>query len=127
MGVTIYHNPKCSKSRQTLRLLKDRGIEPRVIEYLETPPSTAELDGFLGKLGMEPRELMRRKETPYKEKGHGNEECEGGSEKGSSDHRGSPVGPGGRDGDRVGVQSSHKGTIKRPAPVHPLQGLTPPG
>lgn len=69
MGVTIYHNPKCSKSRQTLQLLKDKGIEPEIIEYLKTPPSTGELDGFLSKLGMEPRELMRRKEAPYKENG----------------------------------------------------------
>lgn len=65
MGVTIYHNPRCSKSRQTLQLLNDKGIEPEVIEYLSTPPNAATLDGFLGKLGMEPRELMRRKEEPY--------------------------------------------------------------
>ena len=67
MSVTIYHNPRCSKSRQTLQLLRDRGIEPQVIEYLKTPPDAATLDGFLGKLGMEPRQLMRRKEAPYKE------------------------------------------------------------
>lgn len=65
MGVTIYHNPRCSKSRQTLQLLNDKGIEPEIIEYLSTPPNAATLDGFLGKLGMEPRELMRRKEEPY--------------------------------------------------------------
>ena len=67
MSVTIYHNPRCSKSRQTLQLLRDRGIEPRIIEYLDTPPDTATLDGFLASLGMEPRELMRRKEAPYKD------------------------------------------------------------
>ncbi len=65
MSVTIYHNPRCSKSRQTLQLLTDKGIKPKVVEYLNTPPDAATLDGFLGKLGMEPRELMRRKEAPY--------------------------------------------------------------
>jgi arsenate reductase len=66
MSVTIYHNPRCNKSRQTLQLLRDRGIEPQIIEYLETPPDAKTLDVFLTKLGMEPRELMRRKEAPYK-------------------------------------------------------------
>lgn len=45
MGVTIYHNPRCSKSRQTLQLLNDKGIEPEIIEYLSTPPNAATLDG----------------------------------------------------------------------------------
>ena len=67
MSVTIYHNPRCSKSRQTLQLLRDRGIEPEIIEYLKTPPDAATLDAFLAKLGLEPRQLMRRKEAPYKE------------------------------------------------------------
>ena len=67
MSVTIYHNPRCSKSRQALQLLRDRGIEPRIIEYLESPPDAATLDGFLARLGMAPRELMRRKEAPYRE------------------------------------------------------------
>ncbi len=67
MSVTIYHNPRCSKSRQTLQLLRDRGIEPRIIEYLKTPPDAATLDGFLRKLALEPRALMRRKEAPYSE------------------------------------------------------------
>jgi len=66
MSVTIYHNPRCGKSRQTLQLLKDRGIEPDIIEYLKTPPSPQELDHILQKLGIEPRELMRKKETEYK-------------------------------------------------------------
>ena len=69
MDVTIYHNPKCSKSRQTLQLLRDKGIEPEIIEYLKTPPSPAKLDAMLKGLGMEPRALMRRKEAPYKENG----------------------------------------------------------
>ena len=67
MAVTIYHNPKCSKSRQTLQLLRDNGVEPKIVEYLKTPPDTATLDNFLKKLGMEPRDLMRKKEAPYKE------------------------------------------------------------
>ncbi|MGZ4977541.1 MAG: arsenate reductase (glutaredoxin) [Methylobacter sp.] len=66
MSVKIYHNPRCGKSRQTLQLLKDQGIEPEVIEYLKTPPSVQELDDILQKLGMEPRELMRKKEAEYK-------------------------------------------------------------
>ena len=65
MGVTIYHNPRCSKSRQTLQILQDRGIEPEVIPYLERPPSAAELKRVLGLLGLEPRGLMRVKEPPY--------------------------------------------------------------
>ncbi|MGZ5055004.1 MAG: arsenate reductase (glutaredoxin) [Methylobacter sp.] len=69
MTVKIYHNPRCGKSRQTLQLLKDQGIEPEVIEYLKTPPSAQELDDILQKLGMEPRELMRKKEAEYKENG----------------------------------------------------------
>jgi arsenate reductase len=66
MTVKIYHNPRCGKSRQTLQLLKDQGIEPEVIEYLKTPPSTQELDDILHMLDMEPRELMRKKEAEYK-------------------------------------------------------------
>ncbi|MDP1771699.1 MAG: arsenate reductase (glutaredoxin) [Methylobacter sp.] len=66
MTVKIYHNPRCGKSRQTLQLLKEQGIEPEIIEYLKTPPSVQELDDILQKLGMEPRELMRKKEAEYK-------------------------------------------------------------
>jgi arsenate reductase len=71
MSVTIYHNPRCSKSRQTLELIRNRGIEPEIVEYLKTPPSAAELKGILAKLGLEPRALMRRKEAPYAEKNLG--------------------------------------------------------
>ena len=67
MTTTIYHNPRCSKSRQTLQLLKDHEIEPVVIEYLQSPPSAAELEQILALLDMEPRDLMRKKEVPYKE------------------------------------------------------------
>jgi arsenate reductase len=60
---TIYHNPRCSKSRQTLALLGEHGIEPEVIEYLETPPSAAELKEILNMLGIAPRDLLRKKEA----------------------------------------------------------------
>ncbi len=63
MSVTIYHNPRCGKSRQTLALLRERGIEPKVVEYLETPPSAAELKTILAMLGMSAQELMRKKEA----------------------------------------------------------------
>jgi arsenate reductase len=61
--VIIYHNPKCSKSRETLELLRTRGVEPQVIEYLKSPPSPAELRRLLGQLGLEPRQLLRAKEA----------------------------------------------------------------
>lgn len=67
--VTILHNPRCSKSRATLALIEERGITPRVITYLDTPPSVAELDRMLTLLGMEPRELMRHGEPEYRELG----------------------------------------------------------
>ena len=69
MTVRIYHNPRCSKSRQTLALLQEKGIEPEVVEYLKTPPSVSELDSLLKAMGLEPRDAMRRKEAPYKELG----------------------------------------------------------
>lgn len=67
MAVTIYHNPRCSKSRKALELLREKGVEPKIIEYLKTPPSAAKLGAILKGLGMEPRQLMRRGEAPYKE------------------------------------------------------------
>ncbi|MCG8044958.1 MAG: arsenate reductase (glutaredoxin) [Candidatus Thiodiazotropha endolucinida] len=66
MSVEIYHNPRCSKSRQTLQLLQDQGIDPDVVEYLKTPPDKATLEQILDMLGLEPRELMRTKEKEYK-------------------------------------------------------------
>lgn len=65
--IVIWHNPRCSKSRQTLKLLEDRGIEPRIRRYLDDPPSEAELDRVLGLLSLEPRDLMRRKEAAYRD------------------------------------------------------------
>ena len=73
IAVTIYHNPRCSKSRQTLKLLQDRHGSLDIIEYLKTPPNAKTLSSILDKLGMEPRELMRRKEPPYKAKKLDNE------------------------------------------------------
>lgn len=67
MTATLYHNPRCSKSRQALKLLQDRGIELKVVEYLKTPPDARTLKSILGKLGMEPRALMRKNEAPYKD------------------------------------------------------------
>jgi arsenate reductase len=72
MTVTIYHNPRCSKSRQALTLLRDEGVEPQIIEYLKTPPDTATLEHLLTMLGLEPRELMRKKEKEFKEHDLGN-------------------------------------------------------
>lgn len=68
MSVTIYHNPRCSKSRQTLALLQEQGIEPVVIEYLQQPPGQGELIRILEMLGIPPRKLMRTNEAVYKEK-----------------------------------------------------------
>ena len=69
MPVTIYHNPRCSKSRQTLQLLHDNNIDPVVIEYLKTPPSKNEFKRILTMLEMKPREILRTKEPEYKQYG----------------------------------------------------------
>ena len=63
MAVTIYHNPRCGKSRQTLALLEQRGIQPRVVEYLKTPPDAATLKKLLKQLGLKPAQLVRKKEA----------------------------------------------------------------
>ncbi len=63
----IYHNPRCSKSCQTLELLRERGFEPEVIEYLKTPPDITTLTRLLNQLGMAPMELMRTKESVFEE------------------------------------------------------------
>ena len=68
-NVTIYHNPRCSKSRQTLELLQEKGIDVDVVEYLSTPPDSGQLDHILTLLGLEPRELMRNNEAEYREQG----------------------------------------------------------
>ena len=73
MSVTIYHNPRCSKSRQTLGLLQERIIDINIIEYLKTPPDISQLKQILKKLGYEPRQLMRKYEQIYKDFDLGNE------------------------------------------------------
>ncbi len=72
MSVKIYHNPRCSKSRQTLQLLEEQGAQVEIIEYLKTPPSADELDNILTLLDMQPRELMRKNEAEYKATGMDN-------------------------------------------------------
>ena len=67
MSITIYHNPKCSKSRQTLKLLEEQATGIDVIEYLKNPPTVKKLKGILSLLKISPRELMRKKETEYKD------------------------------------------------------------
>ena len=69
MTVKIYHNPRCTKSRQTLALLTDRGIDPEVVEYLKTQPTKTELYQILSMLGIEARALMRKREAEYKDHG----------------------------------------------------------
>jgi len=63
--IRIYHNPRCSKSRQTLDILQQQDAQPEIVEYLKTPPSREELEQILAMLGLEPRQLMRTKETEY--------------------------------------------------------------
>lgn len=69
MTVKIYHNPRCSKSRQTLQLLQEKNLDIEVVEYLKNPPNADELNEILNLLGIEPRDLMRKNETEYKESG----------------------------------------------------------
>jgi arsenate reductase len=69
--VTIYHNPACGTSRNTLALIRNAGVEPLVIEYLKTPPDRATLESLLQRMGIRPRDLLRKKGTPYDELGLG--------------------------------------------------------
>ena len=69
MSITIYHNPRCSKSRATLQLLEARGLKPKIVDYLASPPSSAELGAILKKLGLRPRDLLRKSEQRYAELG----------------------------------------------------------
>ncbi len=72
MSFTIYHNPRCRKSRETLQLLRDKGIEPTVVEYLKEPLSVKELDELCGKLDVSPGDLLRKSEKVFKENYKGN-------------------------------------------------------
>ena len=67
--LVFYHNPRCGKSRQALALLEDRGHKPKIVRYLETPPDPSTLDRILKALGLEPRQLLRKQEAPYKDLG----------------------------------------------------------
>ena len=67
--ITIYHNPACGTSRNTLALIRNAGVEPTVIEYLKTPPDRATLERLIGQMGITPRELLREKGTPYADLG----------------------------------------------------------
>src|SRR5579883_1204452 len=67
VAVTIYHNPACGTSRNTLGLIRNAGIEPTIIEYLKTPPDRGTLKGLLAQMRMQPRDLLREKGTPYSE------------------------------------------------------------
>jgi len=72
--VIIYHNPRCSKSRQTLEILQKKGVTIEIIKYLDSPPTQEELDNVLTLLGKQPREVMRKSENDYKENNMSNEE-----------------------------------------------------
>lgn len=67
-NITLYHNPRCSKSRSALSILEENGISPAIVEYLKTPPTKAELKAILGKLGIKPEQLVRKGEDIYKRK-----------------------------------------------------------
>ena len=69
--VVIYHNPACTTSRKVLGMIRAAGVEPRVVEYLKTPPSRTELLDLLRRMGMAPRQLLRRRGTPFEELGLG--------------------------------------------------------
>ena len=66
-SITIYHNPACSISRNALAMIRERGIEPQIIEYLKTPPSREKLSELIAAMGISPRDLLRRKEPTYHE------------------------------------------------------------
>lgn len=76
MNVTIYHNPRCSKSRMALALIREQDQEPVIIEYLKTPPDAAELKALLARLGLSARDVLRKGEAPYKELGLAGEKTE---------------------------------------------------
>jgi len=69
MTLTVYHNPRCSKSRETLRLIEARGLKPRIVDYLKTPPSAEQLKAILKQLGLKPRDILRKGEPRYAELG----------------------------------------------------------
>ena len=74
--VTIYHNPRCSKSRTTLALLEENGVTPQIVLYLETPPDAAAIKELLSKLGMSAQDVLRKGEDAYKASGLGKDSSE---------------------------------------------------
>ena len=68
-GVTIWHNPKCGTSRKVLEMIRAKGIEPAIVDYVKTPPSVADIKAVLKEIGGKPRDLLRRRGTPYDELG----------------------------------------------------------
>ena len=99
-GITIYHNPKCGTSRNTLALIRHSGVEPEVIEYLKTPPSRARLQELIGAMGIPVRGLLREKGTPFAELNLGD--------------------PKWSDEDLLGFMLEHPILINRPIVVTPL-------
>lgn len=71
--IVVYHNPDCGTSRNTLAMIRNAGIEPHVVEHLKTPPSRAMLESLIERAGLNPRELLREKGTPYAELGLGDD------------------------------------------------------
>jgi arsenate reductase len=69
MRVTIWHNPKCGTSRKVLEMIRAKGVEPTIVDYVKSPPSVAEIKAALAQMGAKPRELLRRRGTPYDELG----------------------------------------------------------
>ena len=69
MSVVIWHNPKCATSRKVLEMIRAKGIEPRIVEYIDAPPSSADIKSALADMGIGPRDLLRRRGTPYDELG----------------------------------------------------------
>jgi arsenate reductase (glutaredoxin) len=68
-GITIFHNPACGTSRNVLAMIRNTGVEPEIIEYLRTPPSRTKLIALIGSMGISVRDLLRRKGTPFEERG----------------------------------------------------------
>ena len=98
--ITIYHNPDCGTSRNTLALIRNSGVEPRIVEYLKTPISREELVSLLFLMGMTPRQLLREKGTPCQELGLDD--------------------PGKSDGELLDAMMAHPILINRPIVVTPL-------
>ena len=100
IDIVIYHNPECGTSRNALAMIRNAGIEPHVVEYLKTPPSRPMLESLIARSGMTPRDLLRKKGTPYAELGLDN--------------------PGLADTELVDAMMAHPILINRPLVISPL-------